>query len=120
MKFLGTLLQNQPGKPIMAEFIFLMHNDTRPGTSDGGDKHDEQWDDYLKKLQSSGCFRGGSVIGHGGCFRKDGTAPSITSHIGGFIRVESHSLQSAQELLHANPVYEAGGTVEIRELPRSD
>jgi len=38
----------------------------------------------------------------------------------GFIRVAADSLEDAQGLSAGNPVSEAGGTVEIRELPRSD
>jgi hypothetical protein len=37
----------------------------------------------------------------------------------GFIKVQAESLDHARELLKGNPVFEAGGTVEIRELPRT-
>ena len=76
----------------MADFIFLMHdtpNDT-PNETTG-------WPAYL-----DGLARGGSAIGNGAAFRKDGAASSITAHLTG------------------NPVYEAGGIVEIRELPETD
>jgi len=48
-----------------------------------------------------------------------GEAPEPTFHIGGFIRVMARDLAHARSLLPGNPVYEAGGTVEIRELPRT-
>jgi hypothetical protein len=38
----------------------------------------------------------------------------------GFIRVRAKSLEQAKALVAGNPLYEAGGTVEIRELPRTD
>jgi hypothetical protein len=34
--------------------------------------------------------------------------------------VNADSLDRAKSLLVGNPVFEAGGTVEIRELPRTD
>ena len=94
----------------MADYIFLMHDDAAGGTS-------LDWEPYLSKLRETGVFQGGSEIGEGACFRKAGAAPDPTAHIGGFIRVTASDLDAAKRLLAGNPVYEAGGTVEIRELP---
>jgi hypothetical protein len=40
--------------------------------------------------------------------------------LNGYIRVSADSMQRARFLLIGNPQFEASGTVEIRELPRSD
>jgi hypothetical protein len=98
----------------MAEFIFLMHNDSSRAllTEDDG-----AWEPYIRRLQDLGCFRGGSSTGGGACFKKTGGS-GPTKHIVGFIRVDADDLAAAQDLLAGNPVYEAGGTVEIRELTR--
>lgn len=95
----------------MADFIFLMHDDA-PG--DGG----LDWDPYLTRLREAGVFQGGSSIGAGECVKKSGDAPEPTAHISGFVRVTARDLAEARKLLAGNPVFEAGGTVEIRELPR--
>ena len=95
----------------MRDFIFLHHDDA-PG--DGG----LDWDPYLSRLREAGVFQGGSSIGDGECVKKSGAAPEPTAHISGYVRVTAATLAEARELLHGNPVYEAGGTVEIRELPR--
>jgi hypothetical protein len=92
--------------------FFLMHHDA------GG--ADDAWEPYLQKLRQSGSFEGGSAIGDGVCARKHGAAPPVTAHLAGYIRVSAGSLDQAKALLKGNPVFEAGGTVEIRELPRSD
>jgi hypothetical protein len=98
----------------MPDFIFLMHaNPDAPDTS-------EQWDTYLEQLGASGVLRGGSAIGAGICVSRGEAAPAATAHINGFIRIEALDLAHARELVIGNPVYEAGGTVEIRELPRTD
>jgi hypothetical protein len=96
----------------MPEYIFLMH----------GDAHDDQtaWGPYLRGLQQSGCFQGGSAIGEGMCVRKRGASPSVTAHLTGYVRVVADNLDHAKSMLAGNPLYEAGGTVEIRELPGTD
>lgn len=94
----------------MPEYLFLMHDDLR-------DEEDaEAWPRYISQLKAQRCFAGGSAIGAGASFRKSGPAAPRTV-VNGFIRVEAGSLAAAQKLLAGNPVYEAGGTVEIRELP---
>ena len=96
----------------MAEYIFLMHDDA---LDDGN-----AWEPYLEQLKKTGCFQGGSAIGDGVCARKTGTPPSVTAHLAGYIRVNADSLDHAKSMLTGNPQFEAGGTVEIRELPRTD
>ena len=101
----------------MAEYMFLMHDDLMhdDAIADG-----RAWEPYLHRLQQGGYFQGGSAIGDGVCARKSGAPASVTAHLTGFIRVNAASLDQAKSLLIGNPVFEAGGTVEIRELPRTD
>jgi|SRR4051812_306660 hypothetical protein len=96
----------------MNDYIFLMHNDG------AGDGTDAAWGQYLGKLRSTGQFQGGSAIGPGQCVTKSRRPVGITAHLSGYIRVQAESLEAAKALLAGNPVFEAGGTVEIRELPR--
>jgi catechol 2,3-dioxygenase-like lactoylglutathione lyase family enzyme len=99
--------QTQP----MRDFIFLMHGDrTNAARLD--------WMPYIAKLQRAGVFEGGSAIGSGECVRKSGPAAAVTGHVTGHLRVKASDLDHAKSLLEGNPVFEAGGTVEIRELPR--
>ncbi|HZF12097.1 MAG TPA: hypothetical protein VFE33_25195 [Thermoanaerobaculia bacterium] len=99
----------------MADFILFMHNDVPEGQR----RPDGDWAAYFAKLRESGAFQGGSSIGDGVCASKSSPPGTITGHISGYIRIRAESLQSARELVVGNPVYEAGGTVEIRELPRT-
>lgn len=96
----------------MAEFILFMH--ALPSGIP-----ESSWEPYLEKLGHSGYLRGGSVVGSGKCFVRSGPAPAITAHINGFIRIEAATIEAAAMLLEGNPVYEAGGIVEIRELPQT-
>ncbi len=96
----------------MAEFMLLMHGDTTSPESDAA------WDAYFGRLQASGAFKGGSAIGAGGSFRKSGAAAPVSGQLTGYIKVEAADLAAARLWLEGNPVYEAGGTVEIRALPQ--
>ncbi|TFU06348.1 hypothetical protein EUV02_04975 [Polymorphobacter arshaanensis] len=95
----------------MPEYILLMHGDT-PRTPDA-----TLWDAYFAALHAQGAFVGGSSIGDGVTLRKGATAAPLTAQLAGFIRIRAADLPAAQALVSGNPVYECGGTVEVRELP---
>ncbi|MEZ5966332.1 MAG: hypothetical protein R3F56_21030 [Planctomycetota bacterium] len=123
----------------MADYILLMHDDGKPVAGGEAD-----WGAYLARLRRLGAFEGGSSIGDGVCVSKaamaerqesSAIAPAlqrmepgstaerrervgITRHLTGYIRVRAASLEEARDLVQGNPVFEAGGTVEIRELPK--
>jgi len=77
------------------------------------------WDQYFMALQQSGYFDGGSEIGDGCTFRKTGEPGASCRQLSGYLRVRAASLEAAKSFLSGNPIYEAGGTIEIRELPRN-
>jgi len=99
----------------MNDYILLMHNDAadKLAADDG-----ERWGAYISGLRQSGQFDGGSSIGMGERFRKGHTPLAANAELTGFIRVRAESMEDAQRFLVGNPTYEAGGTVEVRELPR--
>jgi hypothetical protein len=103
------------GGGAMNDYIFFMHNDAKEETHNRG----EDWAAYFARLSQAGAFQGGSAIGDGVCLSKAGTARGITPQLSGYIRVRAESLDRARELVQGNPVFEAGGTVEIRELPKT-
>lgn len=98
----------------MADYLLLMHNDY-----DLGDRS-ENWQPYLDTLGAAGALRGGSAIGAGLCVRRAGSVPDVSRHLVGYVKIEARDLKHARELVQGNPVFEAGGTVEIRELPQTD
>lgn len=97
----------------MNEYLLLMHDDARdPALADSG----EAWAAYLGRLRQSGCFEGGSSVGVGVSRREGQPDGPARTPINGFIRVRCEDLAAALALVEGNPVYEAGGTVEVREL----
>jgi len=96
----------------MLDFILLMHNDATT------DPTPDQWDSYFASLRECDAFEGGSSIGTGGTFRKQGVPGNASPHLTGYIRVRAADLTAARAYLSGNPVFDCGGTIEIRELPR--
>jgi hypothetical protein len=96
----------------MRDFILLMHDDAIAETTP------EMWAPYLSFLRDRGVFEGGSAIAAGETFRQHVAPGAVSDHLTGYIRVLAKDLAEARELLAGNPVFECGGTVEIRELPR--
>jgi hypothetical protein len=98
------------------DYIIFMHLDAidRHAATDS-----EQWSGYLTWLRGTGQFEGGSSIGEGECLRKGQTSHFGVTGLSGYIRVRAHDFEQAKALLAGNPVYEAGGTLEIRKLPRT-
>jgi len=100
----------------MLDFMLFMHDDAKSNqTKDASDA----WRLYIESLKTKGVFQGGSSIGTGICKNSAGSNKTITSQLVGYIRIRADSLKQAEEILSGNPVFEAGGTVEIRELPRA-
>lgn len=97
----------------MPDFLLLSHDDTTDTPSG------EMWGTYLSRLRDLGVFDGGSAIGRGETVRKTKAPAPLSARLNGYLRVRAPNLSAARDLLDGHPVYEAGGTVEIRELPKS-
>jgi hypothetical protein len=97
----------------MPDFILLMH-------APAADEVMADWGPYLDSLSAKGALRGGSAIGAGVALRRDGAPAAISASLSGFVRIEADDLDQARGMVAGNPTYEAGGTVEIRELPITD
>jgi hypothetical protein len=94
------------------DYIVLMHNDATAPIDPA------LWPPYLAALRERGVLQGGSAIADGETLRKSGPPAPVSRHLGGYIRIIADSLDEARLSLIGNPVFESGGTVEVRELPR--
>ena len=99
----------------MNEYILLMYNDSSDSLAADDN---EKWGAYITNLRKSGQFGGGSSIGIGERHRANESPSPANSALTGFIRVRAENLEQARQFLVGNPSYEAGATVEIRELIR--
>jgi len=80
----------------------------------------DAWPKYFASLRERNAFEGGSAVGEGALMSKASTPGASVLPISGYIRVRAESFEAACALVNGNPLYEAGGTVEVRELPRGD
>lgn len=99
----------------MNDYLLLMHDDALQASEA---QSEPAWTRYLDSLRRSGRFDGGSAIGLGACHRRSDPPAPLSASLTGYLRVQAESLEEAKRFLAGNPVYEAGGSVEIRELPR--
>jgi hypothetical protein len=97
----------------MKDYILFMHNDAPDG---GKPRPAAEWSSYFEKLNAEHVFEGGASIGGGVCMNKSGSAPQISDRIFGYIRLRVRDINHAKELVELNPVFQAGGSVEIREI----
>jgi len=100
----------------MNEYILFMHDDVIESTIANDDS---RWELYMEELRASGQFDGGSSIGAGAVFKKHCVSQPAPLTVSGFIRVRAENMDAAKKFLNGNPIFDAGGTVEIRELPRT-
>lgn len=87
----------------MADFVMVML-----GSQSEGD-----WETYIRKLIDSGSFRGGSSLGKGAKVSKNSMDSDCS--ITGYIRLSARNLDEAKMLLAGNPLFEAGGVIELLE-----
>lgn len=97
----------------MNDYLFLTHRLPQGSSAPSG-----AWAPYLDRLRRTGHFSGGSAIGGGLSVSRSGVTSDTTSHLTGYIRISAHSIEDACKLLEGHPVIDAGGTIEVRELPR--
>jgi len=98
----------------MNQYLLLMYQDA-PDKRMASDP--QRWERYISDLRDTGQFDGGSSIGAGQRHQKSQQSCPSADDLSGFIRVRAVSLEAAKQFLEGNPAYEAGATVEIRELP---
>jgi len=97
----------------MKEYVLFMHRDAPDG---GAPRPRSEWAEYFERLRLEEAFEGGGSLGGGISMRADDHPAPLSEHIFGYIKLRVRDLAHAEELVRQNPVYRAGGTVEIREI----
>lgn len=92
------------------EYIVLIRNNaTSPASSN-------EWDGFFDRAKSSGMFKGGSALGSAFVMGKE-VDEQASSMLGGFMRFDSESTTELKALLETHPVVQAGGSIEVVEMP---
>ena len=90
----------------MADFMMVMK----------GSGNRQDWAPYIERMIATGKFRGGSGLGNGVVVSKRDDRSDQACVVTGFMRFEAETIGEVRELVQGNPVYDAGGEVEVLEL----
>jgi hypothetical protein len=112
--------------PIMSQFAFIFRGG---GIATSGlspsemQAHMSKWQAWVKVLADTGHHRGGQPLQNGGKVVRgrervvtDGPFAESKDLVTGSLMIEAASLEMATELAHGCPIFEFGGSVEVRPI----
>jgi hypothetical protein len=106
----------------MSEFTFMFRGRKTSGSPEEMQMHFQKWVTWFKDLGAKGHIKdpGHPLEGTGKVVRgekkivNDGPYAESKDIVGGYIVVEATDLQHAAELAKGCPIFEVGGSVEVR------
>lgn len=114
----------------MKEFLYLFRGGDARELDQSPEKmqeHMQKWGDWMAKLGEKGLLVGGQplqkegkVVKDSGSVITDGPFAEGNEIVGGYIIVKSDGIDHATELSKECPIFEHGGTVEVREIAHMD
>jgi hypothetical protein len=110
----------------MKNFLVLFREPdgrTDQHTHEDIDRHQFNWNSWFEKFGGKGYLAGGSGLSLNGCMINDQESDTIhdiyrngTEIVGGYILLRAIDLDEAAEIIRSCPIFEFGGTAEIREI----
>ena len=108
----------------MTDFLFLFRGGMDPNPSpEDIQRSMQEWGRWIQGLAEAGKFKGGDPLERGGKVvagtRKvitDGPFVESKEVVGGYLLVSAASLDEATEMSRGCPIFEAGGSVEVRQI----
>lgn len=110
----------------MSEFTFLFRGRQTSASPEQMQQHMEKWLTWFNGLRSDGHISGqghplentGAVIRGSQKTVSDGPFAEAKDVIGGYFLIEAKDLEHAVELAKGCPIYEVGGSVEVRPIQK--
>lgn len=86
----------------------------------------QRWFDWIEQLRKQGVYKGGDPLERGakilagkdGTSVTDGPFAETKEAVGGYVIVGASSEQHAMELARGCPIFEEGGTIELRVIQK--
>ena len=108
----------------MAEFLYLYRGGSRPDSPADGEKVMQQWLAWFKELGEKGNLKDGGqpleptgkVVTGKQKTITDGPYAESKDLVGGYTLVEARDISQAAELSKGCPIFDRGGTVEVRPI----
>lgn len=113
----------------MSEFLFLFRGGDNPHASpETMQQHMMKWVAWIDRLAKDGAMRAGEPLQPGGRVLSgprgqmvtDGPFAESKEVVGGFLHVAAKDLDAAADLARGCPIFEHGGTVEVRAIQPMD
>jgi hypothetical protein len=112
------------GKTFMSNFIFLFRGGrTEASTSpEAMQAQMQKWMNWIQKLRDQGKYLAGDPLEGGGKVLKsskvitDGPFAEGKELVGGYFLIRAESLEQAAEVAKECPIFETGGSVEVRPV----
>lgn len=81
-------------------------------------EHMERWGEWMQRRQAEGypLQQDGKVVSKGGSMITDGPFTEGKEVVGGYVVLEAKDMDHAVELSKDCPIFEFGGTTEVREI----
>ncbi|KAA6459126.1 hypothetical protein DYQ86_17825 [Acidobacteria bacterium AB60] len=110
----------------MSEFAFLFRGRDTTASPEQMQRTMEKWTVWFKQIEGQGRLREpGHPLEHAGRVIKgrerivtDGPFAEAKDVIGGYIVIEAKDLDHAAELAQGCPIFDVGGSVEVRPIER--
>ncbi len=112
---------------MMSEFVLLYRGGESPKSAEEGQQVMTKWIAWMKELGEKGhLVEAGHPLEETGKVVK-GTQKTVTDGpyaekdlVGGYTLIKANDLAQAAELCKGCPIFEAGGTVEVRPVMKMD
>ena len=80
--------------------------------------HMQRWGEWMAKVKAEGypLQSEGKVVGPGGKIVTDGPFTEGKEIVGGYVHLDAKDMDHAVELSKDCPIFEFGGTTEVREI----
>jgi hypothetical protein len=106
----------------MNKFMFLFRGSQTPTSPEGMQAQMQKWMDWIQRLRTDGKYIAGDPLQGGGkvlTSRKiitDGPFAEGKEIVGGYFLVQANTLDEAAEMAKDCPIFESGGSVEVRAV----
>jgi hypothetical protein len=107
----------------MAEFIYLFRGGDPQGSPEQMQQQMQRWRVWIDELGKKGQFKGGDPLDRTGKVVTgkqkvvtDGPYAEAKDLVGGYLMVTAETLADAAELAKQCPIFEHGGSVEVRPV----
>jgi hypothetical protein len=107
----------------MTNFLYLFRGGDAPTTPQAMQEEMQKWIGWMKELGQKGHFKSGEPLEKEGKVLRgknkaitDGPYPEAKDVVGGYLIVTAETLDHAAQLAKGCPIFDNGGTVEVRQI----